>query len=128
AGAIRPVVQPCARIIQRRMVRAGDAVGYNATWTAPRDQWVAIVHLGYADGYLRAFSDRGGAMIGGQHAPLIGRVSMDLTAFALADGCDATDGDWAMIDFDLARASRATGLSPYELLTGMGQRYDRIWQ
>lgn len=127
-GAIRPVVTPQADILQLRTVPAGATVGYNAMWQAPRDMRIAIINLGYADGYLRAFSDKGRALHGNQMLPVIGRVSMDLVALALPKGCGADEGDRVDIGYDLAECSRLTGLSPYELLTGLGQRYARIWR
>jgi alanine racemase len=127
APHIRAVVQPEAQILQRRSVGAGQAVGYNATWRAERDTSVAIINLGYADGYLRAFSGKGSARLGDIVLPVIGRVSMDLVALALPDAVDAHEGDWVAIDYDLGDASRLSGLSPYELLTGLGARYDRLW-
>lgn len=127
APHIRAVVQPEAQILQLRTVAAGQAVGYNATWRAEQDCRVAIINLGYADGYLRAFSGKGSARLDGARLPVIGRVSMDLVALVLPDGCDAREGDWVAIDYDLAEASRLSGLSPYELLTGLGARYDRVW-
>ncbi len=126
-GNIRQVAFPEAEVLQRRLVRAGDSVGYNATWRAPRDQAVAIINLGYADGYLRSFSDRGSARFGEWTLPVIGRVSMDLVALAVPAGCPLGEGGWVAVDYDLALASRQSGLSPYELLTGLGQRFDRRW-
>ena len=125
AGMIRQVVQPEAQVLQRRTVAAGDTVGYNATWTAPHETEVAILNLGYADGYLRAFSDRGSAR--GGTLPVIGRVSMDLLALDVTAAPDVCEGDWLPIDFVLPEAAAASGLSQYELLTGMGQRYARMW-
>ena len=127
AQHIRQVVQPEAQILQCRTVSAGQTVGYNATWRAERDTRVAIINLGYADGYLRCFSDKGTAHVGDYELPVIGRVSMDLVALALPDGLAVGEGDWVAIDYDLAATSRISGLSPYELLTGLGARYDRIW-
>lgn len=127
-GHIRQVATPQAEVLQVRTVAAGDSVGYNATWVAPRDTRIAIVNLGYADGYLRAFSDRGLARVGDAVLPVIGRVSMDLVALALPAGVDLVAGDSVDIAYDLADAAKATGLSPYELLTGLGQRYQRDWR
>ncbi len=123
--AIRQVVRPEAQILQRRRVPAGETVGYNATWTATRDTEVAIVNLGYADGYFRAFSDRGSAE--GGLFPVIGRVSMDLVTLEVTPAAGLREGDWIAIDFALPVASEATGLSQYELLTTLGRRYDRRW-
>ena len=127
AGHIRQVVTPMAQVLQRRRVAAGESVGYNATWRAADDCSVAIVNLGYADGYLRSFSDRGSARYGEWALPVIGRVSMDLTALNVPEDCPLSEGDWISIDYDLADAASVSGLSPYELLTGLGRRYDRTW-
>lgn len=124
--AIRQVVVPETQILQRRTVPAGATVGYNATWTATRETAVAIVNLGYADGYLRAFSDRGSA--GGGRLPVIGRVSMDLVALDVSAAPALAEGDWVAIDYALPAAAAASGLSQYELLTGLGQRFARAWQ
>jgi alanine racemase len=127
AGWTRPVVRPEAQVLQRRRVPAGAAVGYNATWVASRETEVAILNLGYADGYLRAFSDRGTVEWEDVALPVIGRVSMDLTAVDCTGAPGLAEGDWVAVDYDLPAASRATGLSQYELLTGLGARYDRVW-
>ncbi|MGK6322873.1 alanine racemase [Sphingomonas sp. DT-51] len=126
AGALRPVVTVEAEVLQRRTVRAGETVGYNATWRAPRDTAVVIANLGYADGYRRAFSDRGRAFAGDTMLPVIGRVSMDLVALD-ASAADVGEGDWLRFDPDLAAMAAATGISQYELLTGLGARLERRW-
>lgn len=126
-GDIVPVVQPQAQILQRRCLMAGDSIGYNAIFTADRDHEVAILNLGYADGYLRGFSGKGAAMADGMTLPVLGRVSMDLVAIDVTRKPDLGEGDWVDIAYSLPDASAVSGLSQYELLTGLGQRYDRIW-
>lgn len=114
-----------AQVLQTRTVETGGTAGYGATWTAERPTRVAILNIGYADGYLRGFSSKGHALAGGIACPVIGRVSMDLLAVAVPD--DVGEGDWLEIAYDLPEASRASGLSQYELLTGLGRRYGRRW-
>ncbi|UVO54072.1 alanine racemase [Sphingomonas sp. SUN039] len=123
-GHIAQVVFPEAQIVQRRCVPAGQGVGYGATFVAARDTDVAILNIGYADGYLRSFSSRGSA--GQRRFPVLGRVSMDLTAIDVT-GADIGEGDWVVLDYDLPTASAASGLSQYELLTGLASRFERIW-
>ena len=110
-----------AQIVQLRDIVAGDSVGYGATFVAAQPMQVAILNLGYADGYRRAFS---GGLGGAAGCRVLGRVSMDLTAID-ASGRDLAEGDWVEMDFDLAAAASASGLSQYELLTGLGHRYQR---
>ncbi|MBN8815500.1 MAG: alanine racemase [Sphingomonas sp.] len=124
AGIIAQVAFPQAQVLQRRHVPAGETVGYNATWTAPADTDVAILNIGYADGYWRGFSGRGQAFHDGEALPVVGRVSMDLTAIDVT-GRAIAEGDWLDIDYDLPRAAAASGMSQYELLTGLGGRFDR---
>ena len=127
AGVIRQVAMPEAQVLQRRLVAAGDSVGYNATWRAAADTPVAILNIGYADGYRRALSDRGGASVGGAPLPVIGRVSMDLVALDVTAAPALAEGDWVRLDYDLSATAAASGLSQYELLTGLGARFDRRW-
>jgi alanine racemase len=127
AGGIVQVAYPEAQILQRRTVPAGGGVGYNATWTAPADTEIAILNTGYADGILRGFSGTGRALAGNRALPFVGRVSMDLIAIDVTAAPELGEGDWVTIDYDLPRASAASGLSQYELLTGLGERFERVW-
>lgn len=124
---IAQVVTPEAQIVQRRRVSAGGIVGYNGTFTAPRDMEVAILNIGYADGYLRCFSGRGMARVDGVALPVIGRVSMDLTAIDVDSMPGLAEGDWVSLDYALPETSALSGLSQYELITGLGPRFDRVW-
>jgi alanine racemase len=127
-GHIRQVVYPEARVLQVRTVRDGETVGYGATWTARRDSRVVTANIGYADGYLRCHAGTGaGATWQMRELPLIGRVSMDLTAFDASDAGAIGEGDWLALDYDLPSTATRTGLSQYELLTGLGARFERIW-
>lgn len=126
-GPIRQVAFPEARVLQMRGVPAGEAVGYGATWTAQRDTRVAVANMGYADGYLRCHAGAGGATWEGRALPLIGRVSMDLIAFDASGALGLAEGDWLTLDYDLPMAAARSGLSQYELLTGLGARFERYW-
>jgi alanine racemase len=127
-GMLRQVVRIEAQVVQRRLVPEGGAIGYNATVIASQPMELAILNVGYADGYLRSFSDKGRARIGDRYAPVVGRVSMDLTAIAVDGHGDVCEGDWVELDFDLTSAAQQSGLSQYELLTSLGSRYARHWQ
>jgi alanine racemase len=125
-GHIAQVVYPQAQILQRRLLLEGQPIGYNATHIADKDTEVAILNIGYADGILRAFSKKGSANNG--QLPFLGRVSMDLIAIDVSSAPHIKEGDWVTIDYDLSTVSRKTGLSAYELLTGLGPRFDRVWK
>ena len=134
---MRPVVHLYASILQVRTVKTGDSVGYGASWTANRDSRIAVLAAGYGDGLPRAlaFPARGGpahAYLGGQFAPIVGRISMDLLAVDVTDvpatfakrGSRAElIGDHVTVD-DMARWA---GTIPYEILTSLGSRYSRLY-
>ena len=124
--AIRPVVTPSAQVIQRRRVEPGETVGYGATWTAAVPTEVAILNLGYADGYARALGPDGVAWAGSTACPLLGRVSMDLMAVDVS-AVSVGEGDWMQLENDLPVMASRAGVSQYELLTGLGHRYQRLW-
>ena len=126
AGQIAPVVRLEARVVQVRKVPAGASVGYGATWVAARDSRIAVLNLGYGDGYPRAMMASGMVSVGGIACPLAGRVSMDLLAVDVT-AAPVTEGDWLEVAFDLPTAAAAAGVSQYELLTGLGQRYQRVY-
>ncbi|MBB3764037.1 alanine racemase [Sphingomicrobium lutaoense] len=126
-GQIRAVVTPEAQVLQVRTLKAGETVGYGATFTAERDTPVAILNIGYADGYWRNLTGRGHARMGDTLLPLIGRVSMDLVAVDISRGGDWREGDWMALDFDLPKIAADAGVSQYEMLTGLGSRYERRW-
>jgi alanine racemase len=127
-GQIRQVARVEAQVVQRRTILAGETCGYGATFTAGADTQAAILNIGYADGYLRGFSARGSAFVGEFALPVLGRVSMDLIAI----GCDAApglkEGDWVELDYHLPDAAAQSGLSQYELLTSLGDRFERVWR
>ncbi|MFN3475857.1 MAG: alanine racemase [Blastomonas sp.] len=124
---IRPVIRIETRVLQVRQVRAGDSIGYGATFTAPAAMRSATLSLGYADGYKRALSSIGGFVHNGIRLPLLGRVSMDLVCIDISAAPDLREGDWVAADFDLPGAEAATGISQYEWLTQIGRRFDRVW-
>src|SRR3546814_1331604 len=74
---------------------------------------LAILNVGYADGYLCRFSNRGRARLGDGFGSVIGRVSMDLTAISVDDAPQLAEGDWVELDFDLPSAAGQSGLSQY---------------
>lgn len=125
AGAIRQVAYPEAAVLQVRRIEAGEGVGYNATFIAPRPMRAGVIALGYADGYLRCWSGKGGLSWRGARIPVLGRISMDLTIVALDDVPGCGEGDWLTVDYDPVSAAAISGLSQYELFTLLGRRFFR---
>ncbi len=127
---LRPVVRLAARILQTRHVNTGETVGYDATFTAARPTRLAIVAAGYADGWPTPASGRGRAAVGDTVVPFAGRVSMDLIALDVTDASEDLTAPGMMIDligphWALDSAADAAGLISYELLTGLGRRFER---
>jgi alanine racemase len=127
---VRQVIKAEACVLQLRDLHAGETVGYNATWTATRPSRFATLGVGYADGYLRAFSNKGMVWLGGTRCPVVGRVSMDMITVDITDAGPVHEGDYAELigpHITLHEASHASGLSQYELLTSLGSRYERVY-
>lgn len=119
-----PVARLTASVIQTHRLRKGETVGYGATFTAARDSRLATVSLGYGDGYPRAGSNRGVALLGGARVPIAGRVSMDLIVLDVTEAPQPLKiGDRAEFFGPLLSiddAASACGTIGYELLTGVG--------
>ena len=129
--AMRPVARLTARVLQVRQVATGAGVGYNTTWRAARPSRIAVLGVGYADGWPRALSNRGAASFDGAPLPLVGRVSMDLSTYDVTDHPGIGPGDWLELlgpHRPLAAVAREADASPYEILTRLGQRYARVWR
>ncbi len=118
-----------ARVLQTRRIDKGDSVGYAATFRAKRPTMLATVALGYADGIMRAASNRGAAGFAGARAPFAGRVSMDLLTLDITDmKKQPRMGDAVELLGDtmkLRDVAAAWGTNEYELLTGFSPRIPR---
>lgn len=127
---MRPVARLAARVLAVRDIPSGATAGYGATWTAQRPSRIATIGVGYADGWHRSHSNRGGAYFDGHPVPLVGRVSMDLTTFDVTDLPGVQPGSWLellgphrLVD----DAARDAGTIGYEVLTALGPRYQRVY-
>src|SRR5262249_8523968 len=123
---------------QVRTVDKGETVGYGAAFTAARPSRIAIVAVGYADGFLRSAGAAKGkpaadVIVGGKRRPLARRVSMDLLAGDVTARAAGTRrrgdlatliGDGVTVD-DLAAGMGTIG---YEVLTDLGRRYHRVYK
>lgn len=128
ASDIKQVVWPEAQILQIRQLVSGMPVGYNATYATKDTTTLATISLGYADGYFRGFSNTGFCRSGSERFPVVGRVSMDLVTVDISSSREQlAEGDWLAVEFQLDHAANASGMSQYELLTGLGRRFERIW-
>jgi alanine racemase len=122
ADAIHPVVRVEAAILQTRRLQSGEGVGYNAAFVAPQPMTVATVSMGYADGFLRARGPGNALRHQGRALPILGKVSMDMIVVDLTAAPDLVAGDWLEVPWDISDAAQQNALSPYEMLTVIGQR------
>jgi alanine racemase len=127
---MRQVVRLQAKILQVRRVDAGSTVGYGATHRFARQTRLATMGVGYADGFMRALSNRGGVYIGDHRAPIVGRVSMDLLTIDISGIPEdqARPGTWVDLigphnPVDVVAGE--AGTIGYEILTSLGRRYQR---
>ncbi|HDZ73281.1 MAG TPA: alanine racemase [Aurantimonas coralicida] len=140
--AIRTVARLTASVLQVRIAKAGEAVGYGAAARLSRDTRIATVGIGYADGYHRTASGAGvgmrqlrpgaEAILAGRRVPVLGRVSMDLTLLDVTDLPEDAVRPGARAEFfgpdmPIDAVATAAGTIAYELLTGLGPRVKRRW-
>ena len=128
-----PVAHLRARVVEIRTVPDGYTVSYGATWRAHGERRIATLGIGYADGYRRALSNRGVALIRGRRAPVAGIVTMDMVMLDVTDvPCEVGDvatligregGDLLTVD-DVADAA---SMLSYELLVGLKLRVPRVY-
>jgi alanine racemase len=130
----RPALSLRTRIIALRHIEPGSRVGYGATFVAARPSRIAVLAAGYADGLSRARSNRGAVLIRGRRAPIVGIVSMDLSAVDVTDVPQAAIGDIATIygrdgrdAIEVSDAAREIGTVTSDLLCGLGRRVPRFY-
>ncbi len=128
-----PVAHLRSRIVEIHEVPEGESVSYGATWRASRPSRIATLSIGYADGYRRHFSSRGHVVVSGRRAPVVGRVTMDMTMVDVTDVA-ASPGDQVTLlgrdgdeHLDVNVIGEDVGLLSYELLVGLRLRVPRIY-
>src|SRR5687768_11304334 len=128
-----PVVSLRAPIVEMRDLQAGDTVSYDATLRVDRPTRIATLAIGYADGYPRALSGVGSVIVGGTLAPVAGRVTMDMTMVDVTTVPCRVGDIVTLIGRDrntlltVERVADTAQMSPYELLTGLRSRAERIY-
>lgn len=135
-SGIRSVMSVRSRIARLLVAAPGDAVGYGGDYVVDRPERVALVLIGYGDGYRRSLSGRAWMGFRGGLAPVRGRISMDQTVISVPDDVPAGIGDDVVV-FDgdpLSGAPDAETLArlmdsiPYELVTGIADRVPRHYR
>ncbi len=127
---IKQSIEIKGKILQIRELDTGMSVGYNAIWTASRPSRIALINVGYADGQLKVSDRHAKVFVAGNLAPVIGKVSMDMVAIDITDEkfdrvTVANDVELLGANITLEMAGEVSTLGQYELLTGIGQRYNK---
>lgn len=127
---LRPVMAFKARVGAVRELDAGTAVSYGCTHILTRPSRIAILGVGYADGFSRALSDRGEVLIRGTRCPIVGRVCMDMCMADVTDLPEAAAGDEALLwgeELPVEEKADQVGTISYELLCGVSERVPRVF-
>jgi len=141
---LRPVLTWKTRVLTVKDIAAGEAVGYMGTYVTKERSRIAVVPVGYADGYPRLLSNRARVIVRGEYAPVVGRVSMDLTMVDVGRIPGVAVGDEVILIGSSGASSSGAGSStaktvdavelaqlcesvPYEILCGISQRVPRVY-
>jgi len=119
---LKPALELSSRITSLRILKKGEPIGYNLTFTAPHDMKIATVAVGYYEGVDRGLSNKGSFLVRGFPCPIVGRISMNMTSIDVSGVPDvALDEEVIVISKDsgapnsLASIAKLTGVLPYEL-------------
>jgi len=130
----RPVMSLRTRIVLLKTVSAGTPLGYGGTFVTSRESRIATLAIGYEDGVRRALSNQGNVIVREQLAPIVGRVSMDLTLVDVTDVKDASMGDEAVIigrqgsiRITAEEVAAQIGTLSYEVTCGVSERVPRVY-
>ena len=135
APELRPVLSLTTKVVQVRKLKPGESTSYSRTYVVQRPSRIAVLPLGYADGYSRLLSNRGAVLLNGKRAPVVGRICMDMTMVDVTDvpgvsaGTEVTvigrQEDQQITAEDLAAWQ---GTISYEVLCKIGQRAVRVYK
>lgn len=134
AVPLQPVLSLRTRVARVGAVATGESVGYGRSWVAQRPSVIATVMAGYADGVRRSLSNAGSALVRGMHAPIAGRVAMDMHMLDVTDiaGVAVDDevtliGEQGGVLLSADEVGRDAGTISYEILTGIMHRVPRLY-
>ncbi len=132
---LRPALTLKSVIARLSTLEKGESVGYNRTYIAQNNRRLALVPVGYADGYCRAMSNQAEVLVKGQKVEVVGRVSMDQIVLDIT-GLESSlsEGDEVVLigsssgnNIPLEEVARICGTITYEILTGLGRRVKRVY-
>jgi alanine racemase len=132
AQGLEPALSLHSYVADVKEVEAGDSVGYGRTWTASAPTCVAVLPIGYGDGYRRGLSNSAAVLIRGRRRPVVGTISMDNITVDAGPGTDVAPGDEAVLigsqgdeRITAEELARALGTINYEVTCGISPRVPR---
>lgn len=135
APGLRPVLSLHTKIVQLRTIPRGGTVSYNGTFVATRPTRIAVLPIGYADGYSRQLSHRGSVLIRGRRASIVGLVCMDMIMVDVTDMAQLQVGETVTLigqqggeSIWADEVADWIGTIPYEVLCGIGSRVPRLYE
>ena len=133
--ALKPVMSVKARVLFVKTVERGRGISYGHTFRAKKNLLVAIVSIGYSDGYSRAFSNRAGVLINGVRCPILGRVTMDQTIVDISRAGRVKIGQEAVVMGNQGKRQISAddlagwvGTINYEIVCALGNRLPRFYK
>lgn len=131
----RPFLTMTSRLMQVKDVPEAYPIGYYSSYRTTRETQIGVVGMGYADGYLRAMSNRGEALVNGQRTPVVGRISMNWITLDLGPDTACKAGDEVVLIGEQGgesiwadRLGRQAGTIAYEILTAIHPRIPRVYE
>ena len=131
-GLLKPVLSWKTRVGGLRTIEAGDLVGYNGTFVATEPMRVALLAVGYGDGYRRSLGNRAEVLVAGERVPVIGRVSMDQVTVDVTDVPGVAAGDEVVLlgrqgqeCIPVEELAGLEGTIAWEVFTSIGARVER---
>lgn len=133
--ALRPVMSLHTVVSQVKRIRAGDGVSYDRNYIAPSDRTIAVIPVGYADGYPRLLSNRATALVNGQEAPFRGNICMDMSILDVTDIPDVCEGTPVVLfgsqngaELPVTQLADQIGTINYEIICNVGKRVPRVYR
>lgn len=131
---LRPSMTVRTRILALRRLHKGTPISYRRTFITTRDSLIALLPVGYADGYARSLSNNGDVLVKGKRVPVVGRVCMDLTMVDVT-GMDVSVGDEVILmgrqgsaEITASEIAKRAGTIPYEITISLGTRSRRVYK
>ena len=132
---LKPVMRLTTNIVQIRTVEAHQPLSYNGIFKTQRKSRIAVLPIGYANGYSRRLSNKGEVLVGKRRAPIVGQICMDMMLIDITDLPEVQQGEEVVLlgnqgDHVISALDLASwqDTAPYEVLCNLGTRVNRVYE